>query len=175
MSKGTSWNLIWRVSYLPLLVSNFIHNNSSVEPLNYRILNYRSMLEFFFLTSIYNYPILLHFFKQLQLPGKNLKKTNNWKRSLAVCTPSKIFLYDSEQDKTNKAFSLAIDINKVDSVRPMEHGELWRISAKNVPRLFRISFFSDDRTAADLDVSVVSNFSPRVHHHTFSFAPLCDR
>ena len=92
------------------------------------------------------------------IAGKNLKKTNNWKRSLAVCTPTKIFLYDNEQDKSNKAFSLAIDINKVDSVRPMEHGELWRISAKNVPRLFRISFFSDDRTAADLDVSVVSGY-----------------
>ncbi|KAL5261605.1 hypothetical protein ACHWQZ_G007336 [Mnemiopsis leidyi] len=106
--------------------------------------------------------------------GKNLKKTNNWKRSLAVCTPSKIFLYDSEQDKTNKAFSLAIDINKVDSVRPMEHGELWRISAKNVPRLFRISFFSDDRTAADLDVSVSGSSGIEFNGHHFMALPIAD-
>ncbi|XP_063683665.1 rho-associated protein kinase 2-like isoform X2 [Bolinopsis microptera] len=106
--------------------------------------------------------------------GKNLKKTNNWKRSLAVCTPTKIFLYDSEADKTNKAFSLAIDINKVDSVRPMEHGELWRISAKNVPRLFRISFFSDDRTAADLDVSVSGSSGIEFNGHHFMALPIAD-
>jgi len=88
-----------------------------------------------------------------------LKKNTNWKRSLAVCTATKIFLYDNEQERANKTFSVAIDIHKVDTVRPMEHGELWRISAKNIPRLFRISYFSDDRNAADLDVSVVRGFS----------------
>jgi len=106
--------------------------------------------------------------------GKNLKKNTNWKRSLAVCTATKIFLYDNEQEKSNKAFSLAIDIHKVDSVRPMEHGELWRISAKNIPRLFRISYFSEDRNPADLDVSVSGSSGIEFNGHHFMSLTIAD-
>ena len=45
--------------------------------------------------------------------GRNRKWKLGWKKSWAVCTPTRIFLYDSEQDKTNNAFSLAIDLNKI--------------------------------------------------------------
>ena len=157
MWKGPSLNQILKASFQPRLVK-YLEFLVIFGPKYFMCLWALNDQCFCFIFSECILPILVrnNAISDLKSSGKNLKKTNNWKRSLAVCTPTKIFLYDSEADKTNKAFSLAIDINKVDSVRPMEHGELWRISAKNVPRLFRISFFSDDRTAADLDVSVVS-------------------
>lgn len=49
------------------------------------------------------------------------------------------------------------DLQSVNSVRAIEQGELWRISAKDVSKLFQISYCSEvEGTSADLDMSSVS-------------------
>jgi len=111
--------------------------------------------------------------------GKNLKKANNWKRTFAVCNQTKLMIYDNEADMAkNGPCSLVIDLQSVNSVRAIEQGELWRISAKDVSKLFQISYCSEvEGTSADLDMSSVSvsgTSGIEFNGHHFMALPIAD-
>ncbi|XP_043288732.1 rho-associated protein kinase 2 isoform X2 [Venturia canescens] len=76
----------------------------------------------------------------LNVPNKQNIKRHGWKKQYVVVSSKKIIFYNSENDKLNADPVLILDLSKVFHVRSVTQGDVIRVDAKDIPRIFQLLY-----------------------------------
>lgn len=75
----------------------------------------------------------------LSVPNKQNIKRHGWKKQYVVVSSKKIIFYNNESDKINADPVLILDLSKVFHVRSVTQGDVIRVDAKDIPRIFQVN------------------------------------
>ena len=76
----------------------------------------------------------------LSIPKAQNIRRHGFKKQYVVVSSSKIIFYNSEADKALADPVMILNLNKLFHVRPVTQGDVIRADAKDIPRIFQVSF-----------------------------------
>lgn len=112
----------------------------------------------------------------LCVANKNIKR-NGWSKQYVVISTKKMIFYTSESSKQNADPVLILDIDKLFHVRPVTQGDVIRVDAKEIPRIFQVLYATEgeSKKPEDKELSLVQDRTGIIEYKGHDFLPITFR